>query len=254
MNSNRLCWYVGEACLRALKAREDISPRVLNSLEALARFLVSEARLIENGDHRAGGSKSSDGVTPARRRETKEAVPGDRVKDAPALARELRWRVRLAAHGSSDAEDDSAESSTRAGAKRRRKEAAEVNGENGHISPIRLRNFEPKRWDALEAHSTEQERTRRRTLNGCIRPPVSSVGAETDGEGKWAQSWLKFDDLDGGKEDTGMDVDVENSQPEIVKKREEMVRVRRTERGLERQRVVRTVELWEWDGPDNTAV
>ena len=39
------------------------------------------------------------------KREAREQVPNDRVKDAPALARELRWRVRLARGESSDDEE-----------------------------------------------------------------------------------------------------------------------------------------------------
>ena len=56
---------------------------MLDSVEALADFLVAEARTIERGTEQA-------------KRVAKEEVPGDRVKDAPALARELRWRVRAA--------------------------------------------------------------------------------------------------------------------------------------------------------------
>ena len=82
-NFRRLCWYVGEKYLRDLRSREDFTPRVLESIEALSEFLVSEARAME---------RSPESV----KRDIRDQVPGDKVKDAPALARELRWRVRLA--------------------------------------------------------------------------------------------------------------------------------------------------------------
>lgn len=46
---SRLCWYVGEKYLRGLKSREEYPSRVLQSLEALAEFLVLEARVLERG-------------------------------------------------------------------------------------------------------------------------------------------------------------------------------------------------------------
>ncbi|EJD02232.1 Clavaminate synthase-like protein [Fomitiporia mediterranea MF3/22] len=257
----RLCWYVAEASLRSLKAREDFSPRVLSSLEALARFLINEVHLIEQSDSRSSSSSgvaavaapSTDG---ARRKEAKEAVPGDRVKDACALARELRWRVRIAVHGSSDAEDEGTEHSVRTGTKRRRKGGAGggsvelSSSENGHSeADARLRNFEPKRWDAYDIQaSSVKERVRRPIPEGNERPPTLPIG-EPDGRGEWAQAWLKFDkDISTiVKEEKEMDVDVENVQPEVTTKHEVMVRVRRTARGLERQRVERTVEMWDWD-------
>ena len=82
---HRLCWYVGERYLKDLKAKEEFSPRILESIESLAQFLVNEARLMERP------------VDSSSKREAKDMVPADKVKDPCALARELRWRVRLAA-------------------------------------------------------------------------------------------------------------------------------------------------------------
>ena len=89
---HRLCWYAGEKYLRDLKAKEEFPPRVLDSVEVLAEFLVSEARTMERG-------------TDQTKKEAKDQVPGDRIKDAGAMARELRWRVRLA--GGYESDDDS---------------------------------------------------------------------------------------------------------------------------------------------------
>jgi F-box/leucine-rich repeat protein 10/11 len=60
-------------------------------LDALATFLVAEARIIERGPEVA-------------KKEARENVPADRVKDPSLLARELRWRVRSAAGVDSDCE------------------------------------------------------------------------------------------------------------------------------------------------------
>jgi len=116
----RLCWYVGERYCRDLKNKEEFSPRVLKSLDALAGFLVSEARTLERGSEIA-------------KKEARESVPADRVKDPSLLARELRWRVRNAAGVDSDAElggddDDTIvpvkrdSTATRDAAKRRRRD------------------------------------------------------------------------------------------------------------------------------------
>ena len=107
---NRLCWYAGEKYLRDLKAKEEFSQRILDSVEVLAEFLVAEARVMEKGTDHA-------------KREAKEQVPGDRVKDAPAMARELRWRVRLA--GGYESDDDAR---VRKGQKKAAGHKEEVNG------------------------------------------------------------------------------------------------------------------------------
>ena len=87
--------------------------RVLHGLVALADFLVSEARLIERG---------SDPL----RKEAKEQVPGDKIKDPAALARELRWRVRLAAGLASDTESAN-----------KSKASTPINGKEHHTTPAK---------------------------------------------------------------------------------------------------------------------
>src|ERR1700730_14607994 len=77
---DRLCWYVGEKYLRDRRAKEDFPSRILESIEVLADFLVSEVRTMERG-------------LESVRRDVRDQVPNDKVKDAPAVARELRWRV-----------------------------------------------------------------------------------------------------------------------------------------------------------------
>lgn len=247
----RLCWYVGDAYLKALKAREDFSSRILKSVNALARFLVSEARLIEQGKN------------------ARDNVPADRVKDAPALARELRWRIRMALSGSSDVEDDAPPASggstgPRSNARKRRREVIEQDVSGEDMRESRFKNFVPKRWDAFESRTEPIQRTFR-SLPPGLRPPPAEPEPLVDAE--WAKTWVQFDEVstqtqrgkeaeestergEAGKVEDGekMEVDLNGimAQAEVEEKREVVVRVRRTDKGLERQRIVRTVEIWDW--------
>ncbi|KAI5117638.1 hypothetical protein M0805_008445 [Coniferiporia weirii] len=254
----KLCWYAAEASLRELKAHEGFPHRVLASLASLARFLVSEARLIEGGDHSKGAAASA-----ARRKEARDSVPADRVKDAPALARELRWRVRLAAHGASDGEDEDdghvhTKGAASASAKRKRGTATQGGADRDEgLEEGRMRNFVPKRWDAYTVRGGEQVLARRRP---SLRRRPPSEGTDEAAEGKdWTQDWMEWDgaaaeretEKKNGDVDVEMEVDPseksgEGEEAEVGRKHEVMVRVRRTARGLERQRVERIVELWEW--------
>ncbi|KAI0075787.1 Clavaminate synthase-like protein [Panus rudis PR-1116 ss-1] len=210
----RLCWYAGEKFLRDLKAREEFSPRVLRSLEALANFLVSEARSMERGNEHA-------------RREAKEQVPGDRVKDAPALARELRWRVRQASGYTSDDEG---------GSKRKGKvltgETAEVNGhkrkragdeEDAVLVNGPFRNWKPRAWDHVVSRPTEHE-----------QKAVKVDKSYQDSFDKWAAAKDVEEDMESGVEAT------------MSRRRDIVVKVRRTARGMERQWVERIGEEWTW--------
>ncbi|KAI0670700.1 Clavaminate synthase-like protein [Trametes maxima] len=218
----RLCWYAGEKYLRDLKAKEEFSPRVLESVEVLAEFLVAESRTIERGSDPA-------------KRQAKEEVPGDRIKDGPALARELRWRVRHAAGYSSD--DDSRSS-------RRTKSA--VNGEANGVGNKRkriamdcsedslelFRNFKRPSWDRVEEHPTVKES---RTMR--VRRPNSKSQ-------DWVKEWV---DGSGGAE-VG-----DGDEAHVERKRDVIVKVRKTAKGLERQRVERMLEEWTWNGGPSSA-
>ncbi|KAI0781268.1 Clavaminate synthase-like protein [Trametes elegans] len=219
----KLCWYAGEKYLRDLKAKEEFSPRVLESVEALADFLVSESRMMERGNESA-------------RRQAKEDVPGDRIKDAPALARELRWRVRQAAGYSSD--DDSrsgrktkaAMNGEGAGAangvsNKRKRLAAESSEDNMEL----FRNFKRPTWDRVDERPTEKEGR----LAKVRRPDTTSED--------WTREWTSGSG----------DAEVEDGQEaHVERKRDVIVKVRRTAKGLERQRVERVLEEWVWnEGP-----
>lgn len=203
--TSRLCWYVGDKYLRDLKAPAGASypPRVLTSLLALAEFLVSEVRILERGSDQA-------------KKEAKEQIPTDRVKDAAAVARELRWRVRLAAGNASDDEGSTVKPN---GSGVKRKRTADDD------ERPRFKNFKPRRWDNVIEKSEEGEA---RTVKA--RKP-----SEDDGE--WKERWVEW--TNGVAESDAAEVQVKS-------RTETIVRIRRTGEGLERQRVERVVESWEW--------
>lgn len=165
------------------------------------------------------------------KRQAKEEVPGDRIKDAPALARELRWRVRHAAGYSSD--DDargSRHSKSRAtpsgepatnGSNKRKRSVADT----GEDSTELFRNFKPRGWDRVEERATQRESR----VVKARRPREESQVAE----------WVRESgDAVGG--DDGEAAHVE-------RRRDVVVKVRRTAKGIERQTAERVLEEWTWD-------
>jgi hypothetical protein len=206
----RLCWYAAEKYLRDLKAKEEFSPRVLSSVEALADFLISEVRTMERGSEPA-------------RREAREQVPADRVKDAPSLARELRWRTRLAEGYNSD-DDGSGRRRGRQENGSNHKRKREDAGRDEETRPL-FRNFQPKGWEIV---SEEQLATE--TLVVKMAKPV---------EGQKLDEVLA--DWSGGPQGVsdGEEVDVQRRKDVVMK-------YRRTARGIQRQRIERVWEEWAW--------
>ncbi|TFK55342.1 Clavaminate synthase-like protein [Heliocybe sulcata] len=198
----KLCWYAGEKYLRDLKAKEEFSPRVLESIGALADFLVSESRTMERGTDQA-------------KREAKDQVPGDRVKDAPAMARELRWRVQQVQGHLSDDEDAAG-----SGVKRKRSEGGAM-----------FKHFKPRTWDKI---LEKPEENVQKVVKGH-KPPE---------EDTWDMDWI--DRLD----ESAMEGD--GDELELRRRRDVVIKFRRTGKGLERQRIERLVERWEWVRPDKT--
>jgi F-box and leucine-rich repeat protein 10/11 len=208
----RLCWYVGDKYLRDLKSTSGTSlpPRVLSGILSLADFLVSEARILETGAEQV-------------KKEVREQIPADRIKDAPAAARELRWRAKLALGYSSD--DEGA-----AGTRKAKKSATPPIGINkrkrveDHDEIAHFRNFKPKPWDAVVAVKKEANQTR-----------VSKAARPSDGD-EWTSRWVSEVEV---KDEEEEEATVESCQEVVVK-------VRRTVKGLERQRIERTIEEWTW--------
>lgn len=219
-SQSRLCWYAAEKYLRDLKAKEEFSSRVLESVEVLANFLVAEARAIERGSDHA-------------KREAKEQVPNDRVKDAPALARELRWRVRLARGEPSDDEGrghrklikstGSVDSlSNGAGTKRKRSPVAE--------DAAMFRNFTPRQWERVINEPVHRESR------------VVKAGRPAPNGEDWKTRWAEWNGDDDGKAEEGA------QEAHVERRKDVIVKVRKTEKGIERQRVERVVEMWVWEG------
>jgi hypothetical protein len=163
-------------------------------------FLVSEARIMERGSE-------------AAKKEARENVPGDKVKDPSILARELRWRVRNAAGVDSDAElggDDASivpikrePGSSRETVKRRRRDDS---------TPL-FKNWQPPEWNHVEDSPVQ-------TAHDTVK--VENVANEDGG-------WMAKEGLQG---------DVMRS-----KKVNGVTKVRKLDHGaIERYSVIRTVE------------
>ncbi|KAF8623960.1 hypothetical protein AX15_006118 [Amanita polypyramis BW_CC] len=206
----RLCWYVGDKYLLELKSSSQVSfpPQVMSSILALAEFLVSEARLIEKGSEYS-------------KKEARDQVPTEQIKDAPAMARELLWRARLVAHGSASDEEGVKDTNNLKGGKRKR--STESPGIDDNAT---FKNFRPKKWDS----STENVLGKEMRLVRLPKP---------EGDEKWKEKWSEWRTLE--------DEDGDTPVAQVTHFRDVLVRVRKTPRGLERQRIERIVEELVWD-------
>ncbi|KAJ3723511.1 jumonji protein [Lentinula guzmanii] len=195
----KLCWYVGDKYMKDLKNGIIPSSRVLDSLSSLVDFLLSETRVLERGSVQA-------------KKEAKEQIPHDRVKDGPALARELAWRLR---HASGNASDDEHTTSTNGvGYKRKRIRSRSD-------SPPKFRNFRPKGWDKVVETKGELDP---RTLH--LR------------RGEEIEKWTEWDNYQESENEPAVEI---NSRKNVITK----VRLK-TEGVLERERIERIVEVWTW--------
>lgn len=194
-----------------MKAKEEFSTRVYEGIEALAGFLVSEVRTIERGTEQA-------------KKEAKDQIPADRVKDAPALARELRWRVRLAAGYQSDDEGLVVKAASANGTKRKRSQA-----DSAVDQPSQFKNFKPRLWEAVAETAGEPEKE-------VVK------AAKPDGSA-WKDQWVAW-----GDQISSADVD---GQADVCRRRDVIVKVRKTATGVERQRVERVLEEWVWTEGDS---
>jgi hypothetical protein len=187
---------------------------VLDSIVALADFLVSEARIMERGSDQA-------------KKDAKDAVPTDRIKDAAAMARELRWRVKQAAgHGS---EDEGSQAKALNG---NMNETKRKRLTSDGIDMTRFKNYRPRRWESIVGTPAESEKW------------ILKYRKPQDDEDNWHEGWMNWRDelkeMDDGEE------------VEVIRRRDVIVKVRRSTNGLERQRVERVVEEWKWNGNDES--
>ncbi|CAE6433383.1 unnamed protein product [Rhizoctonia solani] len=222
----KICWYAADKYVRDLKAKEDISPRILEGLGSLATFLVSEARMIERG----GKEKEKEG---------KDQVPGDRVREPSALARELRWRVRNARGLDSDGEGSGAPvappttNGVGTGSKRKRTEEtspapkvepqieAKIEEEKSE-SPVVFKHFVPRKWTEVRRDSA---------VTTCFVDP-SSIHEE-EAMDKLVQ------------EGTAGAAELQTKVDTIVKTRRHKDKDGKTV--AERQTITRTLDIYTWD-------
>lgn len=195
----------------------------------LADFLVSQARVLESGDE-------------AARKDVREQVPHDRVKDPSAIARELRWRARLASGSSTDDEGESVASAApskaavppaKRGRKRKRPASEEAEGlvEPDVAGPVRFKNFRPRRWDKVEVTKGKVDEKGVK----CKRPKTEEEVLA------WAEGT-----------DAGMDTKQEGEEDALwqegtlVTTKQTVTKIRRTDKGMERERVERVLEEWQF--------
>lgn len=178
-------------------------------METLADFLVSEARAIERGTEQA-------------KKEAKDQVPSERVKDPSAMARELRWRVKFASGYTSDDETShhkrkgkGTASSSVASLGEKRKRGVD---EEEELRPFR--NFKPRLWDKVKEVPVKDE------TRSLKRKRVVDLDPWVGGE--------DLEEEEGGEEAT------------IRRRTNVVVKVRKTAKGLERQRLERVTEEWVW--------
>ncbi|KDN49370.1 hypothetical protein RSAG8_02072, partial [Rhizoctonia solani AG-8 WAC10335] len=214
----KMCWYAADKYVRDLKAKEELSPRVLEGLTSLATFLVSEARAIERG----GKDKEKD---------TKDQVPGDRVREPGSLARELRWRVRNARGLDSDGEGSGPSvaapttNGVGTGAKRKRtEEPAPKSEEEKPESPVVFRNFIPRKWTEVRRDSA---------VTTCFVDP-SSIHEEE------AMDKLVQEGAAGAAE-------LQTKVDTIVKTRRYKGQDQDGKTVVERQTITRTLDIYTWD-------
>lgn len=195
---DRLCWYVADKYMKDLKTGSEPSSRVLSSLTALVDFLLSEVRVLERGSAQA-------------KKEAKEQIPHDRVKDGPALIRELSWRLRHAMGNLSDDEQATVPANG-IGNKRKRSRSN---------SPPKFRNFRPKGWDTVVETKAEKDS---KTLHLRKREEM--------------EKWTEWDNYEEEENEPAVEV---NSRTNVITK------VRKKAGGVvERERVERIVEVWTW--------
>jgi F-box/leucine-rich repeat protein 10/11 len=171
--------------------------------------------------------------TDQAKKETKEQIPADRVKDAAALARELRWRVRIAAGCESDdeglARKDVNITPLVNGAADNKRKRGQMDG--GDDQMAKFKNFKPRIWEAVSEVASENDKR--------------VVKASKPDRDQWKEHWVDWKDK--AAEETGAD------EADVNRRRDVIVKVRRTATGVERQRVERVVEEWRWSEASPTS-
>lgn len=239
----RLCWYVAEKALKDLKSKEEFPSRMLKGFDALAGFLIKESRIME----RPASSETS-------RKDSKEQVPTN-IKDPAALAREFRWRVRLASGVDSGDELESPFLHKANG--------SAINGKRSSATPVgnvvagvkrkrgvveerargpRFKGFIPRQWDEMSLRKIEEGHQDTVDIDA---PPTTEDGIE----------WMENAERGHFGDSMGSDgkPDRKANRSRIT---DEVVKVRRTlgQGGavvaLERETIRRVYETWSFHDED----
>lgn len=168
------------------------------------------------------------------KRDVRDQVPNDKVKDAPAVARELRWRVRLAQGYTSDGDESGRFRAREPMAKevgRKRKRESEFS--QAVQGDPKFRNFQPKIWDALAEE--QEEGVRHLTVQ-----PTQDISSLAEGWTDWKEEPIRSQMVNG-------------DNVEVGRRRQVIIKTRRTVHGFERQRVERVIETWNWDDGGDSA-
>lgn len=198
-----------------MRTGEEIPNRVLESILALAQFLVVEARIVER---RGSGA-----------RESKDMVPYDKVKDASALARELRWRCRNALGDESDDERQKKSDYVNGSNKRKRNaDDSDDGAADNHVDGFR--HFKPRRWDKIHQSSS---------THASLQQKVVKTLSLSD--------WLEWNLVEKTAKDEEVTAKVNTSDSTIV-------RIRKYTNGnlvfVERSKAHQTQEVWQWEDSD----
>ena len=191
-------------------------------MEDLSEFLVSEVRAMERGPD-------------SLKRDVRDQVPNDKVKDAPTVARELRWRVRLAQGYTSDGDQSGRFKPREPMAKEvGRKRKRDPESSQAVLGDSKFRNFQPKIWEAMAEE--QEEGVRHLTVQ-----PTQDITSLVESWSDWKEEPIRPQTVNGDKVEVG-------------RRRQVIIKTRRTVHGFERQRVERVVETWNWDDVGDASV
>jgi hypothetical protein len=183
------------------------SPRVMESLFSLTDFLMSEVRQLEAGND-AG---------------KRDQIPYDKVKDPPAVARELRWRLRQIDGFHSDEEEQANLARNHLnGTKRKRTVSASPVSDD---EASRFKHFKPRAWEKVDEKHEELRVRTEKARQLFMQDGVS-------GEGEWLGKITALEDKE--------------SSATVKGRRDLLVKLRRTEKGAELHRIERVIEIWDW--------
>lgn len=153
------------------------------------------------------------------------------------MARELRWRANLASgHGSDDedarpkqrANGNGNGNGTGTGVNGHKRKRAVSESPSHDERPLRFKNFKPRQWDSVKEEKGQDEK---RVVHS--RRPDTSVKTE-EWKGAWEEWAEEVKDAEG------------EAAAEVSSRRDVVVKLRRTEKGLQRERSERVVEEWVW--------